>query len=50
MKSGSLLAKLEELPGIRFCPLYSSIPGGGGAQVCKGLPASYRLPVCPAQE
>lgn len=30
MKSGCLLARLAGLPGIRFCPLYSSIPGGHG--------------------
>lgn len=32
MKSGCLLAML--LPGIRFCPLYNSIPEGR-AQLCE---------------
>lgn len=35
MKSGCLLARLVGLPGIRFCPLYSSIPGR--AQPRQGL-------------
>lgn len=35
MKSGCLLARLVGLPGPRFCPLYSSIPGQ--AQFSEGL-------------
>lgn len=44
MKSGCLLARLVGLPGLRFCPLYSSIPGGHSRVRASHQPRAPRPP------
>lgn len=50
MKSGCLLARLVGLPGIRFWPLYSSIPGEGHSRVRASRQPRAPCPPSPGSE